>query len=131
MGVPRRVAGLLVLIAPVLCGQEGPSANRRCDMSVHRVTVRLLDRVGTPVPDASILVRRVHRRTLMRGAASLGDGQYTVIADGALADLRPGGEPFDVTFRRKDRLQRVRLIIGMDAAGCHVALKGGRTSIRL
>lgn len=131
MGVPRRVAGLLVLIAPVLCGQEGPSANRMCDTSVHRVTVRLLDRVGTPVPDASILVRRVHRRTLMRGAASLGDGRYTVITDGALADLRPGGEPFDVTFRRKDRLQRVRLIIGMDAAGCHVALKGGRTSIRL
>lgn len=131
MGVLRRVAGLLVLLAPALCGQGVPSADRMCDMSVRSVTVRLIDRAGTPVPDAAILVRRVHRRTLVQGAASLGGGRYTVIEDGAIADLRPGGEPFDVTFRRSDRLQRVRLIIGMDAAGCHVALKGGRTTVRL
>jgi hypothetical protein len=67
----------------------------------------------------------------VQGAASRGDGSYTVLEDGALPDLRPGGEPFDVTFRRNDRLQRVRLIIGMDAARCHVALKGGRTTVRL
>jgi hypothetical protein len=131
MGVLRRLVGLLVLIAPGLRAQGVPPADRMCDMSIRSVTVRLVDRAGKPIPDAAILVRRLHRRTLVQGAASRGDGTYTVLEDGALSDLRPGGEPFDVTFRRSDRLQRVRLIIGMDAARCHVALKGGRTTVRM
>jgi len=131
MGVLHRIAWLLVSVASVAFGQGVPSAERVCDMSMRSVTMRLLDRTGKAVSDAAILVRRVHRRTLVPTAAALGNGRYTVIEDGTLPDLRPGGEPFDVTFRRDDRMQRVRLIIGMDAARCHVALKGGRTTVRL
>lgn len=131
MGVMRRAMLVLVLSAPTTYAQAVPPQDRMCDMSIRHVSVRLVDRAGTPVPDAAIVVRRVLRRTLVRGAAPRGDGTYTVIEDGMLPDLRAGGEPFDVSFRRDDRVQRVRLIIGMDAARCHVALKGGHTTVRL
>ena len=122
---------MLVLSAPAAFAQGAPAPQRLCDMSMRNVTVRLLDRAGKPVTDAAVVVRRVQRRTLVRGTSSRNDGTYVVIEDGALPDLRPGGEPFDVSFRRDDRIRRVRLIIGMDAARCHVALKAGRTTVKL
>ncbi len=133
MTVPRRALLLTVvmMVTEQSAGAQAALAQERvCDMSMQSVSLTLVDRAGRPVSNAAILVRRVQRRTLVRGASSLGNGTYTVIEDGAVPDLRAGGEPFDVTFRRDDRIRRVRLIIGMDAARCHVALKGGRSTVR-
>lgn len=107
-----------------------PPERRICDMSFRIVAVRLVTKSDAPVPGAAITVRRVRTRTMLAQAEAMGgQGDYKIIEDGALADLRPGGEPFDVTFTKDGRTRRVRLIIGMDASRCHVELKGGSSKV--
>ena len=109
-----------------------PASERICDMSMRVITMRLVDRSGAPVGGAEISVRRVRRRVPVSGAESMGaGGDYKILEDGTIQDLRPGGEPFDVTFTASGRRKRVRLVIGMDSARCHVALKSGPTKVTL
>ena len=129
---------LTILIVASTAGAQGtptkplPPERRICDMSMRIVSLQLRTAAGAPVSGASITVRRVRTRTLVDRAEAMGDqGDYKVIEDGTLADLRAGGEPFDVTFRKGARVRRVRLIIGMDAGGCHVALKSGTTRVSM
>ncbi len=130
--------GLIVTAAPTgvwaqdSSAKQMPPSARICDMSMRIVSVRLIDAKGAPVNGAAIAVRRVRTRSAIANAEPMGEqGDYRVIEDGVLRDLRPGGEPFDVTFTKNGRRKRVRLIIGMDAGRCHVMQKGGPTSIVL
>jgi len=133
----RRCLSLLVLsAAPLLAQGETsarlPAGKRVCDMSARVVALRLVDAAGAPVPDATIRVRRVRTRTLLTRPESMGQsGDYRIAEDGDLRNLRAGGEPFDVTFRKGGRSRTVRLILGMDAAGCHVMLVRGPTTVTL
>jgi hypothetical protein len=107
-----------------------PPASRICDMSMRLVSLRLVDASGAPVSGASITVRRVRTRTMLANAEAMGgQGDYKVLEDGMLKDLRHNGEPFDVTFAKDGRTRRVRIRLGMDAGGCHVMLKSGPTRI--
>ena len=100
-------------------------------MSAKLIVVRLQTPSGAPIPDAAVTVRRVRTMVLMEDAYPLGggEGNYKILEDNVVRDLRPEGEPFDVTFTRAGRSRRVRLIIGMDAARCHVDIRRGPTTI--
>lgn len=109
-----------------------PSTAQICDMSARAIVIRLVDASGSPVSDAQIAVRRVRTRTRLNRVEALGsDGEYKILEDGTLSDLRRGGEPFDVTFTRGRQTRRVRIILGMDASGCHIALKSGPVRVTL
>jgi hypothetical protein len=130
-GVVFRSACAL-LLAATAAGAQGattrtlPPDRQICDMSIRIIAMRLVDRAGAPVSGASITVRRVRTRTNLDNTEAMGgQGDYKVLEDGTLKDLRRGGEPFDVTFAKDGRTRRVRLRIGMDAGGCHVELKSG------
>ncbi len=130
------VLGLMMVTGPVqMAAQDStvkriPASTRICDMSMRLISLRLVDATGAPVGGARIVVRRVRTRRAVARAEAMGDqGDYRVIEDGTLRDLRPGGEPFDVTFTKGARTKRVRLIIGMDAGRCHVMLKGGPVTV--
>jgi 2-polyprenyl-6-methoxyphenol hydroxylase-like FAD-dependent oxidoreductase len=109
-----------------------PAGSRICDMSMRIISMRLVDSSGAPVPGASITVRRVRTRALLAQAEAMGgQGDYKILEDGTLTDLRRGGEPFEVRFTKNSRTRRVRLIIGMDPGGCHVTLKSGPTTVTM
>ena len=91
-----------------------------CDMSMRVLIMQLVDSSGRAVSGATMTVRRVRTGALVERAEATGDGSYKVLEDGVLRDLRHRGEPFDVTFVSGTRRRRVRVRIGMDAAGCHV-----------
>ena len=97
-----------------------PEGTRICDMSLRVVTMRVVDRQGVAVPDAKVTMRRVRTRVEIAGAEAMSGGEYKLLVDGTIPDLRPGGEPFDVTFRKGARSRRVRVMIGLDEGGCHV-----------
>ena len=128
---------LLVVTAAPVAAQGAtsarlPAGTRICDMSARVVAMRLVDAAGAPVADAMIRVRRIRTRTVLPRPASMGEsGDYRIAEDGDLRDLRAGGEPFDVTFRKGGRSRTVRLVLGMDAAGCHVTLVRGPTTVTL
>lgn len=131
------IAAAMLVAVPVV-GAQGtgsarvPASDRICDMSMRVITMQLVDRSGAPLGGAGITVRRVRRRATVSGAASMGaGGDYKILEDGEISDLRPAGEPFDVTFAAAGRRKRVRLVIGMDPARCHVAQKSGPTKVIL
>ncbi len=122
----------VLLVAATAAGAQGaptrtlPSDQRVCDMSMRIIAMRLVDAAGAPGAGASITVRRVRTRTMLENVEAMGgEGDYKVLEDGTLKDLRRAGEPFDVTFAKNGKTRRVRLRIGMDAGGCHVELKSG------
>lgn len=120
----RRVVGALAICGSVAGAQGAPSAKlpeaRMCDMSMRVLIMQLVDSSGRAVSGATMTVRRVRTGALVERAEATGDGSYKVLEDGVLRDLRQRGEPFDVTFISGTRRRRVRVRIGMDAAGCHV-----------
>ncbi len=103
-----------------------------CDMSMRVVSMRVVDAAGAPVNDATVSVRRVRTRIMLSSAEAMGSqGDYKIAEDGSIPDLRKGGEPFDVTFTKAGRSRRVRVIIGMDSAGCHTELKSSARPVTL
>jgi hypothetical protein len=109
-----------------------PPNRRVCDMSLRIVSMRVVDAAGAPVNDATVSVRRVRTRIMLSSAEAMGSqGDYKIAEDGSIPDLRKGGEPFDVTFTKAGRSRRVRVIIGMDAAGCHTELKSTARAVTL
>lgn len=104
-----------------LGAQSAPvPAQRMCDMSFRVLMVRVVDSAGAPVPDARITVQRVRTRQRVAQAEAMSAGDYKVLEDGALRDLRAAGEPFDVTLVKGARTRRVRVQVGMDEGRCHV-----------
>jgi len=131
-----RSMALVAMTTSAACAQSAtetrlPAGTRVCDMSVRVVSIRLVDAAGAPVSGASIVVRRVRTRATLEHAEAMGgQGDYKIIEDGELSDLRREGEPFDVSFTKGGRVRKVRLVIGQDAGGCHVLLKRGPASVR-
>lgn len=121
MGMMRIVIASLAFSATALGAQSAklPPA-QVCDMSARVLILSLVDSSGTALPDAAISVRRLRTGTRVERAEATGGGSYLVLEDGTLPDLRRGGEPFEVKFRRGNRRRRVRVRIGMDDSGCHV-----------
>jgi hypothetical protein len=130
-GAFRRCAAALVVAAATAGAQAAPSKPlpaepRICDMSIRLISLRLVDATGAPVSGASLTVRRVRTRSTLEHTDGMGgQGDYKILEDGVLTDLRRDGEPFDVTFAKGGRTKRVRIRIGMDAGRCHVMLKSG------
>ncbi|MDZ7631468.1 MAG: carboxypeptidase-like regulatory domain-containing protein [Gemmatimonadaceae bacterium] len=129
-------SAMILLVAATAAGAQAatsrslPPGQQVCDMSLRLISIRLVNAQGAPVPDAAITVRRVRTRTMLANAEAMGgQGDYRILEDGVLPDLRRGGEPFDVRFTKDGRVRRVRLVIGMDAGGCHVMLKSGPTKV--
>ena len=105
-------------------------AQPACSLSIHLVALRLVSAAGAPITGASMRVWRVRTGQQLEGAGPMGgQGDFKLMEDGDLPDLVPEGEPFDVEFRRGDRVKRVRLRIGLDAMRCHVALQEGSARI--
>jgi hypothetical protein len=133
----KSVLLLLLAAASTAGAQPGAAASLRarrqlCDMSARMIVMRLVDSAGAPLSGAAIAVQRVQTRTRLEGPEAMGgQGDYMIIEDGTLPDLRRGGEPFDVRFTLNGRSRQVRVQIGMDAGGCHVMLKRGPTQVTL
>jgi hypothetical protein len=109
-----------------------PPTRQVCDMSLRIVSMRLVDANGAPVSGATVAVRRVRTRIMIANAEAMGgQGDYKIAEDGSIPDLRKGGEPFDVTFTKDGRSRRVRVIIGTDASGCHVAMKSSQRPVTM
>jgi hypothetical protein len=117
----RALVPLLALASAGMAQSRPLPEARICDMSFRVLMMHLVDSTGAPVSNAGLTVRRVRTRTLVERTEAIGSGgEYKVMEDNALPDLRRTGEAFDVQFSRGDRTKRVRVRIGTDAAGCHV-----------
>ena len=141
----RSLALLAVVAAPMVAQSASDATTARrpttgtpriCDMSLRIVTMRLVDGAGQPITDATVTLRRPGGSR--RGGASLDgvagamtQGDYKIAEDGTIADLRAGGEPFDVVFVRGGQTKRVRVRLGKDRSQCHVALLAGPAVVRM
>lgn len=133
----RRTALLILTCASAALAQSAttarlPSTTRVCDMSARVIAMRLQTTSGAAIPNATITVRRVRGRRAVAGAQAMGgQGDYKILEDGSMPDIRPAGEPFDVTFTRDGKTKRVRLVIGLDSTGCHLEVRGGATTVTM
>jgi hypothetical protein len=116
--------GLSALLASSAFAQRAPATRlptpRMCSMLFSVLIVQLVDSAHTPVPGATVTVRRVRTGALIESAGPGDDGSYKILEDGVLKDLRRNGEAFDATFTKGARRRTVRLRIGMDEDRCHV-----------
>ncbi len=135
MQVVFRIGFLLAVAATAATAQRPasarlPAGEQVCDMSARAIILRLVDRAGAPISDASIIVTRVRTRARLPRVEALGSGgEYKVLEDGTLTDLRPTGEPFDVTFTHARRTRRTRIVLGLDPSRCHIELKSGASKV--
>jgi hypothetical protein len=126
------MAGFAGVAARATAQSAALPTERVCDMSAKLVSMRLVDASNTGIGGATVTVRRARTRVALPSAAPMGaGGDYLILEDGQLADLRPDGELFEVTLRKGRRVVRHRLEIGMDAARCHIEVKRGALVVRL
>lgn len=135
--IARRTALLILTCASAALAQSAttarlPSTTRVCDMSARVIAIRLLTKSGAAIPNATMSVRRIRGNAAVAGAGAMGgQGDYKILEDGSMPDIRPAGEPFDVTFSRDGKTKRVRLVIGLDASGCHLEVRRGATTVTM
>jgi hypothetical protein len=131
---------ILTLCTSLLFGVATPLAAQAtalpggtvCDMSARVIAMRLVDAQNRGIGDAAIAVRRARTGARIASAAPMGSaGDYRVLQDGALPDVRADGEPFDITFRRGRTTVRHRVWIGRDLSGCHIEVKRGTLIARM
>lgn len=113
-------SALAQLPAPVLC-----------TMSASLVALKVVDVRGQPVDGAQLVLRRLSTGQTVPTAAWMGSqGDYKLLEDGDLPDLRPAGEDFEVRLSKDGRSRVLTLRIGKDAQGCHITvLKGERRAV--
>jgi hypothetical protein len=99
-----------------------------CTMSARVVTLKVVDARGQPVDGAQLVMRRLSTGQNVPSAAWMGSqGDYKLLEDAELPDLRPAGEDFEVRLSKDGRSRVLTLRIGMDTQGCHITvLKGER-----
>ncbi|MCU0635357.1 MAG: hypothetical protein MUE41_10840 [Gemmatimonadaceae bacterium] len=95
-------------------------------MSLRAVGVRVVDaRTGKPVPGATIRSTLLRTRdSLPRGATETTPGDYLVAEDGTIPGLTRAGERLRITASLGSRRVSARYVLGLDAGGCHVELRG-------
>ena len=99
-----------------------------CTMSASVVALKVVDARGQPVDGAQVVLRRLSTGQTVPTAAWMGSqGDYKLLEDADLPDLRAAGEDFEVRLSKDGRSRVLTLRIGMDAQGCHITvLKGER-----
>ena len=131
----RRSLALLSLLAAASVKATQPAlrkdaATKACTLSLNLIALRLVDAQGAPVVGASMRVTRLATKTVLPSTDSFGGpGDFKIMEDGELPDLRPEGEAFEAEFQKEGRTKRVRLRIGMDAQRCHVKLLEGESRV--
>ena len=114
-----------------LPSRAGSGVQRMCDMRYKMLTLTVVDAKGAPVSGVQVTLSGI-------AASSEGRPPHTTAADGRAqfaedADMQfvaAGGADVTVTLRKGRKARRIPLRIGRDAAGCHIALLKGPSTIR-
>lgn len=103
-----------------------PGQQRLCDQRFAGIRVEVRAPDGSPVTDARVEVRRASDGAVVRVLERAIDrrGGYIVLDDATPGPVTPG-VAFLVTARHGSRRADARLVVGADAAGCHVRLLEG------
>lgn len=135
---PVLLAGALALATPSLVTAQRPArparpdtATRMCDMRYKMLMLTVVDRSGKPVPGVTVTLSGIpassEGRTPQTTSAS-GEAQFAEDAD--MRFVTAEGSKVTITLRQGRKVKRVPMTLGHDAAGCHIALLAGNTTIR-
>jgi len=104
----------------------------RCTMSASVVALKVVDAKGEPVKGAQLTLRRLSTGATLPFAGPMGDqGDYKLLEDADLPDLRAEGEDFEVRLQKEARSRVLRLRIGKDVQRCHIRLLQGEARVTL
>jgi hypothetical protein len=120
MAVTSTVAGAQLSKDPQVSKPAAPAGTRACTMVEHVLMMQVVDRNGTPITDATIVVKNLRTRTAVEHAQALGSGDYRIYDDSGVNSVSRAGDPFDVLVTYGSRSRHVGVNIGTDADGCHV-----------
>lgn len=132
MPVTRRTLSIMGLGGLCLGASAQTLTPRACNMSASLVALKVVDAKGQPVNGAQISLKRLSTGVLLPFAASMGSqGDYKLLEDGDLPDLKPGGEDFEVRLSKDGRSRVLTLRLGMDAQRCHITVLQGERRVVL
>ena len=148
--VPRRAATrvtvrvlagvLLAALVPTLVSAQGSTrrltradvrSRQVCDMRYKLLMLTVVDRSGAPVPGVTVEIPGFPASPEgPREMVTSDSGEVQVAEDLDLQRLPKAGATYTATLRKGATVRRVRLRFGPDAAGCHIALLSGPSTIR-
>jgi len=121
-----------LLAAPHLCSaqmtekrDELRRAARVCDMRYALLLLKVVDRAGAPVEGVRMTLRRDGVASPLHEESTGPGGQVTLAEDGDLGRMPAARSGYTVTLRKGGKIRRVKMELGADAAGCHIALLSG------
>lgn len=129
-----------ILALPLLCSAQvsAPMAARRaelrraaraCDMRSGMILMTVVDSAGAPVEGVRMTLRRDGVAAPLHEDSTGHGGQVTLAEDGDLGRIPAKRNRYSVTLRKGGKTQRVKVQLGADAAGCHIALLSGPTVV--
>lgn len=125
-----------LMVVPLLCSaqmadqrKELKPAARACDMRYAMLLLKVVDRSGAPVDGVSMTLRRDGVATPLQTDSTGSSGQVTLAEDGDLGRIPAARNDYTVTLRKGGKIRRVKMQLGADAAGCHIARLSGPTVV--
>lgn len=120
------------MAVPLLCSaqvtdkrEELKRAARACDMRYAMLLLKVVDRAGAPVGGVNMTLRRDGVATPLHTGSTGAGGEVTLAEDGDLGRIPAARSNYTVTLRKGGKIRRVKMQLGADAAGCHIALLSG------
>jgi len=129
--------GKLLLVSafmavPLLCSaqvtdkrEELRREARVCDMRYALLLLKVVDRAGAPVNGVTMTLRRDGVPTPLHTETTGPGGEVTLAEDGDLRRIPAARSDYTVSLRKGGKIRRVKMQLGADAAGCHIALLSG------
>jgi hypothetical protein len=138
----RLFAAIMIAAAmPSLLGAQAADLRQRfradtgarpmCDMRYKLLMLTVVDTKGAPVPGVTVTVSGLPASSEGREprvTSAAGEAQYAEDID--MRVIPAAGTDITVTLRKGRKVRRATLRIGHDAAGCHIALLSGSSTIR-
>jgi len=121
-----------LLAMPLVCSaqmtekrEELRRAARACDMRYALLMLKVVDGSGAPVEGVQMTLRRDGVDAPLHADSTGAGGQVTLAEDSDLGRIPAARSDYTVTLRKGGKIRRVKMQLGADAAGCHIALLSG------
>jgi hypothetical protein len=125
------IAGLTALAvlssASVAQSAQVPRVTQACSMLASIISVRIVDRAGRPVRDATVRMTRLRDGKALGLAQEMarGSGEFEIVESSAISGIAPHGDRIRLLVRAGSRSSVATVRIGRDPSGCRLQKLSG------